>query len=146
MAAAWFLCFGGVRAADADPARLVNIATRVAVGGTAGTPIPGFVLAGAGSKSVLVRAVGPTLANFGVEGVLADPRLSLVNGTTTVATNDDWAAADAQAMRNAGAFALGAASRDAALVMPLTSGGYTAPVLAANQGNGVALVEVYEAR
>lgn len=145
MAAAWFLCVGGVRAADADPARLVNIATRVAVGGTAGTPIPGFVLAGAGSKSVLVRAVGPTLANFGVEGVLADPRLSLVNGTTTVATNDDWAAADAQAMRNAGAFALGAASRDAALVMPLTSGGYTAPVLAANQGNGVALVEVYDA-
>lgn len=140
-----FLLSGLVPAADADPARLVNIATRVAVGGPAGTPIPGFVLSGAGSKPMLVRAVGPTLAGFGVDGVLADPRLSLVSGSSTLAANDDWNAADAGPMRNAGAFALNAASRDAAVVASLAAGAYTAPVLGASNGSGVALVEVYDA-
>ncbi len=126
-------------------ARLVNIATRVAVGGAAGTPIPGFVLSGTGIKSMLVRAVGPTLAGFGVGGVLADPRLSLVSGATTVSTNDNWLAADAATMGAVGAFALAAGSKDAALVASLSPGAYTAPVAATDGGGGVALLEVYDA-
>ncbi|MBI5691125.1 MAG: metallophosphoesterase [Verrucomicrobia bacterium] len=127
------------------PARLVNLATRVAVGGAAGTPIPGFVLGGAGTKQVLLRAVGPALGGFGVAGTLADPRLSLVNGTTTVGSNDNWAAADAAVMGGAGAFSLPAGSRDAALVATLSPGAFTAPVTAADGGSGVALLEVYDA-
>ena len=127
------------------PAYLANISTRVPVGGPAGTPIPGFTLGGAGAKTMVVRAVGPTLAGFGVGSVLADPRLSILNGTSVVAANDNWAASDAAPMRNAGAFSLGAASRDAAVVPVLGAGSYTAPVSAADNGSGLALVEIYDA-
>jgi hypothetical protein len=126
-------------------ARLTNIASRVALGGAAGTPITGFVLGGTGTKAMLVRAVGPTLAAFGVSGVLADPQLSLLSGKTLIATNDNWLAADAATMAAAGAFALGAGSKDAAIVVTLASGGYTAPVTATDGGSGVALLEVYDA-
>lgn len=126
-------------------ARLVNIATRVALGGAAGTPIPGFVLSGAGTKPMLIRAVGPTLASFGLTGVLADPRLGLIGGSATLATNDNWLAGDAATMAGVGAFALPAASKDAALVATLAAGSYSAPVAATDNGSGVALLEVYDA-
>lgn len=126
-------------------ARLVNIATRVALGGPAGTPIPGFVLSGAGTKQMLVRAVGPTLTNFGVTGVLADPRLGLMSGNVAIASNDNWLASDAAAFTASGAFALTAGSRDSALIAPLTAGPYTAPVAATDGGSGLALLEVYDA-
>jgi hypothetical protein len=74
-------------------------ATRVAVGGSAGTPIPGFVLSGTGTRTMLLRAVGPGLAPFGVGGVLTDPRFDLVTGTTTLAANDNWLSADAATLR-----------------------------------------------
>ena len=126
-------------------ARLTNIATRVALGGTAGTPISGFTLGGTGTKAMLARAVGPTLTVFGLTGVLADPRLSVMSGSTTVGSNDNWLAADAGAMAAAGAFALPAGSKDAALVATLAPGGYTSPVTATDGGSGVALLEVYDA-
>lgn len=126
-------------------ARLVNIATRVAVGGSAGTPIPGFVLSGTGTKPMLVRAVGPTLAAFGVNGVLADPRFSLLGASSAVASNDNWQAGDAALMTGVGAFALTVGSKDAALVATLPAGAYTAPVAATDGGSGVALLEVYDA-
>jgi hypothetical protein len=126
-------------------ARLTNIATRVALGGAAGTPISGFTLGGTGTKPMLARAVGPTLTAFGLTGVLADPRLSVLSGTTTVAANDNWLATDADTMAAAGAFALNAGSKDAALVATLAPGGYTAPVTATDGGSGVALLEVYDA-
>ena len=126
-------------------ARLTNIATRVALGGTAGTPISGFTLGGTGTKAMRARAVGPTLTAFGLTGVLADPRLSLMSGTTTVASNDNWLAADAGTMAAAGAFALTAGSKDAALATTLAPGGYTAPMTATDGGSGVALLEVYDA-
>ena len=140
----------GPVAAAAEPgttgtARLVNIATRAVVGGTAGTPIPGFVLSGASARPMLVRAVGPTLGGFGVAGVLADPRFTLLSGTTAVATNDNWLAADGAAMAGAGAFALAPGSKDAAVVMTLAPGAYTAPVTATDNGTGIALLEIYDA-
>ena len=134
-----------VAVGSSGTARLINIATRVALGGAAGTPIPGFVLGGTGTKQMLVRAVGPTLTAFGVAGVLADPRLSLVSGTTTVASNDNWIGVDAAAMVGAGAFPLTIASKDAAVVATLAPGAYTAPVAATDDGSGIALLEVYDA-
>jgi hypothetical protein len=125
-------------------ARLVNIATRVQVGGSAGTPISGFVLGGTGSKKMLVRAVGPTLANFAVSNALADPSLALITGSSTVVSNDNWLAADAATFAACGAFALASGSKDAAVVASLASGAYSAPV-GAGGGSGVALLEVYDA-
>ncbi|MFZ9837116.1 MAG: YHYH protein, partial [Opitutaceae bacterium] len=125
-------------------ARLVNIATRAALGGAAGTPIAGFVLGGSGTKPVLVRAVGPGLASYGVTDALADPRLSLVSGGAVLAGNDNWQAGDAAAIAGAGAFALAPGSRDAALVTTLGGGAFSAPVSAADGGRGVTLLEVYD--
>ncbi|WP_414664678.1 YHYH protein [Horticoccus sp. 23ND18S-11] len=125
-------------------ARLVNIATRAQIGGAAGTPIAGFVISGDTTKSMLVRAIGPGLAPFGVSGTLADPSLSLVGGATTVATNDNWLAADAATFSAVGAFGLTGGSRDAAIVARLASGSYTTPV-GAGGGSGVTLLEVYDA-
>jgi hypothetical protein len=145
-----FAVRGPITAAVVDPghstgtARLVNIATRANVGGTFGTPIAGFVIAGA-ARSVLVRAVGPALTSFGVAGALGDPRLSVVRGDgSTVAANDNWLASDGPAMTAVGAFSLPANSRDAALVSTLAAGPYTAPVTAPAGDAGVALVEVYD--
>ncbi len=135
-----------LRAAEPPSARLVNISARVALGGGAGTPICGFVVAGAGQKQVIVRAAGPSLSGFGVTGALADPRLSLVgNGGAAVASNDNWQASDAGAMGAVGAFAFASGSRDAALVVPLAPGAYTAPVTAPEGAGGVVLLETYDA-
>jgi hypothetical protein len=135
---------GGIVKSTGD-ARLLNTSTRVMVGGVAGTPAPGFVLAGDGEKTVILRAVGPALSSFGVTGALADPRLSLMNDTNLVTSNDDWLPAHAAAMAAAGAFQLTPASKDAALVTPLRAGAYTAPLGMNGTTAGVALIEFYDA-
>ncbi len=130
--------------AAAQHAYLVNIATRAPVGGVAGGPIPGFVLAGTGLKPVLVRAAGPALNAFGVAGALADPRVELFSGSIKLAENDNWEPSASVAMAQVGAFAFTAGSRDAALLSSLQPGGYSAPVFASDSGSGVSLVEVYD--
>ena len=140
--------------ASADPGaesqRLVNLSSRGTVDGGDGVLIGGFVVTGKTPKRVLVRGIGPALAGFGVTGVLADPRLRVFNGDTLVGENDNWdanavdALALASSMQASGAFVLGAGSRDAAIVLTLQPGAYTAQVSAADASNGVALVEIYE--
>ena len=144
--AALFAAFAdSASAADSsDSARLINMATRAQIGGSAGTPIAGFTLSGSGNKTMLVRGVGPGLTAFGVTGVLADPKVSLVSGSTVVASNDNWVAADATTMTAVGAFALTSGSKDAALVSSLAPGGYTTPLTATDGGSGVALLEIYD--
>lgn len=126
-------------------ARLVNISSRSALGGTAGTPIVGFVLGGSGSQPILVRAAGPALSGMGVSNSLADPSLRLVASGATIASNDNWNASDATLFATLGAFAFGSASKDAALSTTLAAGVYTAPVAATDNGSGVTLLEVYDA-
>jgi hypothetical protein len=94
---------------------------------------------------MLIRAVGPTLGGLGVVGALADPRFTLFRGAASLSGNDNWSGADAAAMAATGAFALAAASKDAALIISLSASAYTAPVSATDGGNGIALLEVYEA-
>ena len=128
---------------------LANVATRALASTGAESLIPGFVIAG-GPKTVLVRAAGPALTGFGVNGALADPRLELFSGDTVIATNDDWSASSSTAEIGAaaartGAFPFVAGSRDAALLVTLAPGAYTARVSGAGTDAGVALVELYEA-
>jgi hypothetical protein len=80
-----------------------------------------------------------------VSGVLADPTLAVFNtAQQLIAENNDWPAVIAEVMRRAGAFALPAGSKDAALVVTLPPGGYTAQVTGVNNSTGAALVEIYE--
>ena len=136
---------GGGTPAAAPVARIINLAVRAAVGGTAGTPITGFVLSGTGTgKRLIVRAVGPTLGTFGVAGTLADPQLQLFSGNTLLASNDNWSATDAPAFVAVGAFPLDTASSDAAIVTTLAPGTYSTPVLAGGGSRGTVLIECYD--
>jgi hypothetical protein len=129
--------------------RLTNLSARTLAGTGADALIAGFVVDGTLPKRLLLRAVGPTLAAFGVGGTLADPVLMLrtPGHDTPLATNDDWAgtAALKAAFASVGAFAFAAdSSRDAALVLELPPGAYSVTVSGKNATTGVALVEVYE--
>ncbi|OYV01976.1 MAG: hypothetical protein CFE26_22485, partial [Verrucomicrobiales bacterium VVV1] len=131
--------------------QLSNISTRAAVGTGGRVLISGFVITGTDPKPVLIRAVGPTLAGFGLTGLLADPVLELFRSdTSSLAVNDTWgsagdtAAIAATAIR-VGAFALPAGSPEAVISTTLAPGSYTAQVRGAAAGTGVGLVEVYDA-
>lgn len=113
--------------------KLVNISTRSRTGTAAETLIAGFFLAGDRPQTVLVRGIGPTLAAFGVGGALPAARLELFRDQTRVTVGDDWGAAPnrdavAGAAAAVGAFALAPASRDAAVLVTLEPGAYTAVV------------------
>lgn len=140
--------------------RLINLSVRCRVSPGADT-IAGFVVGGGATpfppaagptRRFLIRVVGPTLANFSVQGAVADTTLELA-GTSgrVIKTNDNWdsnpteAAEIRAAMQAAGAFPLEAGSRDAAVVVRLLSGPYT--VQARGTGNatsGTVLIEIYE--
>lgn len=134
--------------ASSDSAQLSNASTRAWVGTDDSILITGFVLSGTESRQVLLRAVGPTLADFGVSGVLADPSASLYSGNTLLQTNDNWSsatnsAAITTAATTAGAFALPSGSTDSALLVDLAPGAYTLQVSGVGATTGTALVEVY---
>ncbi len=134
---------------------LVNVATRAFVGVRDQVLIGGFVVEGAGEKQVLIRASGPALANFGVSGVLADPVVRIFSGGVVTAENDNWsspagvgraAAAGEIAAAAAGvrAFPFAAGSADAAVLVTLPAGAYSAVVEGARDTTGLGLIEAYE--
>ncbi|MFM8617319.1 MAG: CotH kinase family protein [Opitutaceae bacterium] len=127
-------------------ARLVNVSARNRVGTGDDILIAGFSVTGAGAKQVLIRAVGPTLAAFGVTGFLADPTVRVLDAKgASVGVNDNWTAALLPTFTQVGAFPLTAGSRDAALLVTVPAGAtYTIQVSGVNNGTGEALVEVYE--
>jgi hypothetical protein len=129
---------------DPAAARLVNLSCRTVLAPGA-IAIPGFTLAGQGRKTVLLRAVGPSLAAFGVTGALADPRLQLYRDATALAGNDDWSPDGVgDAFARTGAFALTPGSRDAALVATLDAPGTYSVHVSGAAGGGVVLVEIYD--
>ena len=126
--------------------RLINVSVRKQID-RGETLTAGFVIGGNTSRTVLIRAIGPTLGAFGVPGTMSDPKLELYSGSSVLAANDNWGG-DAQL--NAVCSAVGAfgisdpASKDAMLVITLPPGSYTAQVGGANNSSGAALVEIYE--
>ncbi len=133
--------------AAAPGQKLLNIATRASAGANENTLIAGFVVPPGAAKRVLVRGVGPGLAVFGVTGVLAQPTLQLLSGSTTVAQNTNWTTStdrDAISSSSAQVGAFGMASGDSAVIATLAPGNYTATVVGAGGATGVALIEVYE--
>ncbi len=135
-------------AADVTAAkpRLVNVSARAVAGAGAEALIAGFVIDGAGSTTVLIRGIGPTLAQFGVAGALADPQLQLFRGDAVIQSNNDWGgtAQLRTAFEQVAAFGLPPTSLDAALLATLPPGQYSVQLSGAAATNGVALIEVYE--
>lgn len=130
----------------ATRSKIVNLSARALVGPGEQLMIGGFSVSGSGSKRLLIRAMGPALAAFGVGNVLADPAL-VVHGSdgAQIAANDNWDPAIAASFGAAGAAALPVGSRDAAVVVTLAAGDtYTAIVRSANGATGEALLEIYE--
>ena len=131
--------------------RLTALSARTQVGSGADSQIAGFVIAGEGTKKVVVRGVGPGLAP-GVTGYLADPALRLwklnplTGSWTLIAANDNWGgdAALKAAFVRVGMGALATDSKDAALMLELEPGIYTAQVTGVGGTTGVALLEAYE--
>ena len=129
-------------------AHLSNLSVRSTAGSGSQTLIGGFVVVGAGSESVLIRGDGPSLAFFGVTGMLDDPVLTLYNANSvSLASNAGWGggATLSNAFAEVGAFALPAGSKDAALISTLTPGAYSAVISSSSGDSGVALVEIYDA-
>ena len=121
---------------------LANISTRGFVNTGQGQLIGGFIITG-GPKMVLVRAMGPSLAKFGVSPVLADPKLQLMQNQTLLRENDNW-----QTAPNASDIRATKLPPDdpkeSAILIRLEPGNYTTIVTGADGGTGIALVEVFE--
>ena len=104
--------------------------------------IGGFIIDGIVAKRVALRAIGPSLASAGVSGALADPVLQIMDSTgSVVATNDNWNIPGEEVS------AIGLApgdAREAALVITLAPGAYTAIVSGKAATSGVALFELYD--
>ena len=129
---------------DITPAdsRVGNISTRADMAFPGDVMVGGFIIGGSDSTQVIVRALGPSLASFGIADPLPNPTLEIYdpNGAQ-IATNDDWRSTQAQEIQ---ATKLAPANnREAAIVTTLVPGNYTAVVRDAGAGSGIGLVEVY---
>ena len=146
--------------------RLINMSTRVRVGTQDDVMIGGFIIEGTDRKTLLLRARGPSLADFGVSGTLPDPVLQLYSGQTVIARNDDWQTVDplcstgglpcglmnqiqsigldpCQPYQSGGAAPTGC-SRESAMLVTLNPGPYTMIVSGSGGSAGVALLELFE--
>ena len=129
---------------------LGNISSRAFVQTGDNVMIGGFIVAG--TKKVIVRAIGPELTRYGVPNVLADPTLELHDGTgALIASNDNWqhtiigGIITGDQVRDIMATRLAPRDpRDSAIIAELPPGNYTAIVRGVNNTTGVALVEVYD--
>ena len=126
-------------------AQAVNLSTRMRVQTGDNVGIGGFIITGSAAKHLLLRAIGPSLSQFGVPDALADPVLELhgPSGFATI-TNDNWRDDPAQ---QAAILATGIAptnNLESAIDATLNPGAYTAIVRGKNNSAGVALVEVYD--
>jgi hypothetical protein len=128
--------------------RIVNLSALTALP-AGGTLSAGFFLGGSTSRTVLVRAMGPTLAGLGLSGVMADPLLTLTTSNGTFVVGDEGWGGDptlASIAVQVGGFAFASSSSlDSAVLVTLSPGtGYTASATSASGAGGEVLIEIYE--
>ncbi len=157
-------------ASSSSPGRLINLSTRASVRTQGDILIAGFTIGGFGSKTVLVRGIGPALTQFGIpatltsysDPALAAPVLSLYDSSGSLITADTgwknapsapagaWAGkavpvdATTADFAQVGAFGLPQGSADSVVKITLPAGGYTSQVAGLNNGTGIALAEIYD--
>ena len=127
-----------------SPRGISNASVRAKLAAGDGGLVVGLIVGGETSRSFLIRAIGPSLASFGVSRPLADPELRIASGSTLVGTNDDWIPHSRQPETTVGAFQLPPGSKDAAVLVTLAPGAHVAQVRGKDDADGVVLVEVYE--
>jgi len=132
--------------------QLANVSTRALVQTGDDVLIGGFIVQGMQPKRVIIRAIGPELAPFGIPDPLADPTLELHDSTgALIASNDNWMTTiiggiittDQVAAIRASGYAPGDL-RESAMVVSLPPGNYTAIVRGINSTMGVGLVDLYD--
>jgi len=133
------------------PATLTNLSALGYGGAGTDAMTAGFVISGQRVKHLLIRAVGPGLAQFGVVSPMADPQLALApqGSSYPPVTNDNWSDNGQQAIlqavfSEAGAFSLAVGSGDAAIYVALSPGAYTVSVTPASGSGGAVLIEIYD--
>ena len=124
------------------PVHPQNISTRLMVGSGSSVGIGGFIVTGTGSTKVIVRGLGPSLADEGITGSLVDPILELHAPDGTVTTNDDWRTT--QSTKIAAAGLAPEDDAEAAIFAAVVPGNYTAVLRGKNGGTGIGVVEVYD--
>lgn len=139
---------GLVEVYDLDQAAdsiLANVSTRASVQTGEDVLIGGFILGGgSGETGIAIRALGPSLADAGISGVLADPTLDVRNENgTSIVFNDDWKNSKDNGAAIEAANLAPKNPAEAAVVVNLAPGNYTAIVAGKNSGTGVGLVEIY---
>ena len=131
--------------AEGSDSTLANFSTRGFVETGDDVMIAGLIAGHDDSTTgatILVRAIGPSLT--GIANVLADPTLSLYDGNGTLLMSDDnWQDDPAQAAAIVASGIAPLNGFEAAIIMTLPAGEYTAVVAGKNGGTGVALAEVY---
>ena len=129
---------------DADgPAKVVNISTRGFVLPGDNGMFGGFIITGNDPSQWVIRAIGPSLGAFGVPSPLADPFLEIHDGNgATIQTNNNWRDSQEAALQNTGLAPTD--NLEAAVLISLAPGSYTAIVKGADGGIGNGLVEIYK--
>lgn len=125
---------------------LGGISARAYVGTGDSILVGGFIIAGSTSRTLLIRATGPSLAKYGISNPLADPQITLYNSQQTAfSSNEVWNGNPliASAASAAGDAAWDSGSNDSAILVTLPPGLYTAQVKGATGDSGVALLEIY---
>lgn len=123
--------------------KLANISTRVSAGTGDNQLIGGFIITGHEPKKVIIRAIGPSLAQFGIDSALADPTLELHDQTgAVVAANDNWNESQQAEIEATGIPPVN--ELESAIVRTLAPGAYTAIAGGKDGGAGTAVVEVYD--
>jgi hypothetical protein len=132
--------------------KLISLSTRGYAGAGNDALIAGLAVQGTMPKRFLIRGIGPGLSQYGVNGIIGDPEISLVPAgqQSAIAWSGDWSADVATAAEIAGvsssvgAFALAQGSRDAVMIVDLDPGIYTVLLSPQSGQGGSGLIEVYE--
>lgn len=147
---------GNVEAAPASPdaivlltpsGQLLNISTRLRVQTGDNVLIGGFIITGTDAKKILIRGIGPSLANAGITNALGDTTLELYQGTTLLASNDNWKIRSDGSSQQAEIEATTIPPTndlESAILRSLAPGSYTAVLRGKNNLTGIGVVESYD--